>query len=417
MKAKKLKILHLLSQRPDSTGSGFYIQAMLREAKAKNHNNYLLAGIQPDWTPVLDSISEDKCSFVRFSGVDISYPIVGMSDVMPYQSKRFYDLTDEELFEYENSFTNKLKNVVKQFKPDIIHSHHLWILSSLARRTFPHLPIVTSSHGSDLRQFRKCLHLQKKVLSGCSKLDAIIALHEAHKKEIESLYNFPTDRIYVIGSGYNDVLFSQSNKPAHEPVQLTYAGKLSRAKGVPWLLRALSKIDSPAWQLHLVGGGSGAEKEECLNLARSLGGRVNIHGAIPQSELAQIVKHSHIFILPSFYEGLPLVILEALASGCRVIATDLPGIVELLRDIKTDYIRLVKTPRLHSIDSPLPEDEKIFEKNLENALNEQIGAALKQPMIDLSPIKEKIAAFSWPSIFEKVQSVYFEAIKNFKYNR
>ena len=411
---KKLKILHLISQRPDSTGSGFYIQAMLREAKAKNHDNYLIAGIQPDWTPVLDSISKDKCSFVRFSGVDISYQIVGMSDVMPYQSTRFCDLNEEDILEYENCFTKKLKNVVRQFKPDIIHSHHLWILTSLARRTFPEIPIVTSSHGSDLRQFRKCLDLQKKVLSGCSRLDAIIALHEAHKKEIAELYNFPSDRIYVIGAGYNNLLFSQNNKPEPDPVQLTYAGKLSRAKGVPWLLSALSRIDSPSWQLHLVGGGSGEEKEECLNLARILGERVRVHGAISQPELAKIVKQSHIFILPSFFEGLPLVLLEALASGCRLIATDLPGIIEVLGNMNTDYIHLVKTPRLFSIDSPFPEDEKIFEKNLANALKVQMDAATKQSQIDLSPIEEKIASFSWPGVFERVERIYFEVIKNFQ---
>jgi len=414
MKPTKLKILHLLSQRPDSTGSGFYIQAMLREAKAKNHDNYLIAGIQSDQAPVLKCISKQNCSYVRFGGDDISYRIVGMSDVMPYQSKRFCDLTKDDLFEYENCFEKKIKNVVKRFKPDIIHTNHLWILSSLARRIFPDLPIVTTCHGSDLRQFQKCSHLQKKVLSGCSKLDAVMALHEAQKKEIERLYNFPSDRIYVVGAGYNELLFSQSLKPEPRPIQLVYAGKLSRAKGVPWLLRSLSNIDYPSWQLHLVGGGSGEEKKECLNLAQNLGGRVQTYGAIPQQQLAKIMKQSHIFILPSFYEGLPLVVLEAFASGCRVIATDLPGIIEIFRNIKnTNYIRLVKTPRLHSIDSPLPEDEKVFEKNLENALKEQMSAAINQPMIDLSPLNEEIAFFSWKSVFERVEKVYFEAIKTF----
>lgn len=43
---KKLKILHLLSQRPDSTGSGIYAQAMIREASAYGYDNYLVAGIR-----------------------------------------------------------------------------------------------------------------------------------------------------------------------------------------------------------------------------------------------------------------------------------------------------------------------------------------------------------------------------------
>lgn len=413
MRPKKLKILHLLSQRPDSTGSGIYVQAMLREASARKHTNYLLAGIQAESMPNLECIQKDRFAFVRFSGRDISFPIVGMSDVMPYQSSRFCNLTDVELLEYENCFERKLKTIVKEFKPDIIHSHHLWLLSALARRIFPDLPIVTTCHGSDLRQFQACSHLQEKVVSGCQRLDAIMALSEAQKKDIERLYHVPLNKIYVVGAGYNHELFSPAVKPKPEPVQLIYAGKLSFAKGVPWFLRSLSKIDSPAWQLHLVGGGSGEEKEECLKLARNLGGRVAAHGTMQQQDLAKLMKQSHIFILPSFYEGLPLVVLEALACGCRIIATDLPGVTEIIKDIKTNDISLVKTPRLYSIDAPVPEDQIIFENDLENALREQIDATVKGPMVDLSKIEDQIALFSWPNVFERVQQVYFEAMNTF----
>lgn len=410
MRPNQLKILHLISQRPDSTGSGIYIQAMLREAKSKNHTNFLLAGVQSGRAPNLDCIPKDKCSFVRFSGIDISYPIVGMSDVMPYQSSRFCNLTDAEILEYENCFEKKLKTIAEQLKPDIIHSHHLWLLSALARRTFPNLPIVTTCHGSDLRQLQTCPHLQKNVIDGCKRLNAIMALSDAQKKEIAQLYQVPLKKIYVVGAGYNDTLFSPGVKPKPEPVQLIYAGKLSFAKGVPWLLRSLSKIDSPEWQLHLVGGGSGEEKEECLRLAESLGDRVQIHGAVDQQGLAKIMRQSHIFILPSFYEGLPLVVLEALACGCRIIATALPGVIEIIKDIKINYISLVNTPRLHTIDSPFPEDEETFENNLVRALREQIHATVSEPMIDLAQLKDHIALFTWKNVFERVQQVYFEAM-------
>ncbi|UCD77459.1 MAG: glycosyltransferase family 4 protein, partial [Desulfobacterales bacterium] len=372
------------------------------------------AGIQSNRTPVLNCISKDRCSFVQFNGKDISYRIVGMSDVMPYRSKRFCDLTSGELSEYENSFAKKIKDAVREFKPDIIHSHHLWLLSALTRRLCPDLPIVTTCHGSDLRQFQQCTHLQNKVLRGCRKVDAVMALSEAQKNEIERLYRLPSRKIHVVGAGYNDALFSEDTKPEPNPVHLAYAGKLSNAKGVPWLLRALSKIDYPAWHLHLVGSGSGSEKENCLRLAQNLGRRVQLLGAVDQQELAQILKQSHIFILPSFYEGLPLVVLEALACGCRIVANDLPGIVEIFRDMQTDDISLVKTPRLHSIDTPFPEDEKTFEEKLEHAIRKQLSAAAKQPQIDLSGIKEKITAFSWANVFKKVESVYLQTQKSFE---
>lgn len=410
-KRGKLKILHLISQRPDSTGSGTYLQAMLQESAARSHNNFLVAGIQSDSSVQLDCIDQEQCMFVEFFKADISYHIAGMSDVMPYKSTRFGDLSQDELHEYENAFAKILKGAVNTFKPDIIHSHHLWIMSSLARQLFPEIPMVTSCHGSDLRQFQNCPHLQKRVLRGCRRLDAVMALSQTQKKEIMRLGILAPEKIFVVGAGYNDALFTLSPKPEPNPVQLVYAGKLSKAKGVPWFLHALSMIDSPAWRLHLVGGGSGEEKDSCLMLARELGKQVFVHGAISQKDLAEIMKQSHILVLPSFYEGLPLVVLEGLVSGCRIIATELPVIREILGDVQADFINLVKTPRLRFLDQPCYEDENVFEQNLAQALQTQIYAACQRPEIDLSLIQDKIASWTWAGIFKKVQDVYFRVIK------
>lgn len=412
MKQKPLKILHLLSQRPDSTGSGIYLQAMLREAEARGHHNYLLAGIQSGRPALIECVPDDRHDFVCF-GKDVSFSIVGMSDAMPYSSTRFCDLTAEDLQEYHQGFEKKLKHAVSTFGPDIIHSHHLWLLSSLAKRLFAKTPVVTTCHGSDLRQFQNCSHLQQTVLSGCSRIDAVMALSLAQKAEIIRLYRLPAEKIHVVGAGFNDTLFQPGNKPQPEPVQLVYAGKLSRAKGVPWLLEVLFEIDKPPWQLHLVGSGSGEQKEACLNLAKRLGEkRVQVHGAVTQQKLAVMMQRSHVFILPSFYEGLPLVLLEALASGCRVIANDLPGVVELLGNIETDCIRLVKTPRLHLIDRPFPEDEKDYKNDLAHAIRNQLADTIRQPAYHVPEINQRLAGMSWAGVFGRVERVYFQTLQS-----
>ena len=407
-----MKILHVLSQRPDSTGSGIYMQAMLREAAACRHHNFLVSGIQSDQPVKLEDIASDQCLFIRFGAADISYPIVGMSDVMPYASYRFCDLSPTQLQEYEVAFAASLKEAVTRFQPDIIHSHHLWIVSSLVRRLFPKIPLVTTCHGSDLRQFQNCPHLQERVLSGCRRVDAAMALSATQKTDIVRLYGLPSENVVVVGAGYNDTLFSLSAKPAPDPVRLVYAGKLSNAKGVPWFLRALTAIESSAWQLELVGGGSGEEKAQCLALAQQMGDRVQVHGAVSQHRLAEIMQQAHIFVLPSFYEGLPLVVLEALASGCRIVATDLPGVTDLLGDVSADFIELVKTPRLKHMDQPYIQDQQPFERDLAHALQTQIEASLRCSQIDLTPIRDKMAAYTWKGIFERVQDVYARALSS-----
>lgn len=397
-----MKILHLLSQRPDSTGSGYYIQAMLKQSEENQHDNFLLAGLHSKDIPDMEVIPKDKREFIHFNGHDISYQIVGMSDIMPYESRRFCDLLDSEIDEYETVFKNKISKIIEKYQPDIIHSHHLWILTSLVKRNFPQIPVVASCHGSDIRQYRKCEHLRERVLSGCKELDGVMALSEIQKKEIIELYGYSENKVHVVGAGYNDELFSISEKPIPDPVKILYAGKLSRSKGVPWMLKAFSELNYPNWILHLVGSGSGKEKDECLELAKNLGDKVVIHGAVHQNELAKIMKKSHIFILPSFYEGLPLVVLEALASGCRVIATNLPGIREISMHINKQNLRIIKTPRLHSVDTPFLEDEDSFVAEMMKSIGQTISEAIKTPIVQ----DEGIKLFTWTSVFEKVEAVY-----------
>jgi len=408
VKFNKLKILHVLSQRPDSTGSGIYVQAMIREATKCGFDNFLVAGLSSSGFDDTFCIAQNRSMFVNFHNADVSYHIPGMSDVMPYQSSRFCDLSEENLYEYETAFSSVLQKAVERFKPDIIHSHHLWIVSSITRQLFPNIPMVTTCHGSDLRQFQNCTHLQKMVLKGCRKIEFAMALSQAQKNDISRLYNLAPEQIIIAGAGYNDSLFYASTKPDPNPVQLVYAGKLSNAKGVPWLLRALRSIKSPPWQLHLVGSGIGEEKEHCLRLAMEQGGKVHVHGALPQGGLAAIIRQCHILVLPSFYEGLPLVILEGLASGCRVLATDLPGTKEIIGNSIAGFIALVPTPRLRYIDHPYKEDEFLFEQNLKKALQQQIDAASRCAQIELTPIQDKLDAYTWTGIFKKVKEVYLK---------
>jgi hypothetical protein len=98
--------------------------------------------------------------------------------------------------------------------------------------------------------------------------------------------------------------------------------------------------------------------------------------------------------------------LEGLASGCRIVATDLPGTKEILGNSDTAFITLVRTPRLRLIDQPYPEDECKFEHHLKEAIQQQIMAASKCAQIDLSPIQDKLDAYTWTGIFKKVKTVY-----------
>ena len=408
-----MRILHLLSQRPDATGSGIYVQAMMREARAKGYHNFLVAGIDPGERGLPGDIDRDACSFVEFNSEDLPFPIVGMSDVMPYPSRRFRDLTPPELIRYRRSFEVRIQNAVNRFRPDILHSHHLWLMTTFVRRLVPDLPLVTSCHGTDLRQFETCSHLQEIVRPAMRRLDAVLALSRIQREEILVMHDLPPERVVVTGAGFRGDLFRMpDHKPAPPPVQLIYAGKLCRAKGLPNLLRALCNVKDLPWHLTLAGGGSGPEKEECLQGVYALGERVTYIGSVSQPELALAMQNAHVFILSSFFEGLPLVLLEAMACGCRVIATEVPGVRELFEINFSPWVTTLPTPPLRQVDRPLPGTEAAFEARLAECLRLQIQAVLDKPAIPADEIRRFLEPFSWPKVFARIERVYKNLINS-----
>jgi len=405
-----MKILHLLSQIPEATGSGIYLQSALQYTAKRGFQNYLLAGISENFRKhkKFQKLACKDYSAVHF-GQDLPFPVVGMSDVMPYPSTRFSDLSDIELALYEDCFKQKLVEAIERWKPDLIHSHHLWLLTSLTRQLFPEIPLVTSCHGSDLRQFQNCPHLQATVINGCKNIDVICALNHGQKQEIQQLYGIEPRKIHVVGAGYSSERFYLSKRQVNQKlIQVLYAGKLSRAKGVPWLLQALKKLPADEFTFHLVGDSDGAEKEEILELAGEMGSSIQIHGKIEQDHLAEMMRQTDLFVLPSFYEGLPLVLLEALACGSRIVATSLPGISELFSGIDSDWIELVEPPQLASIDIPEPSAGEKFITALARALQTQFEL-IRKPHQDIETpdeIQSLLKNYTWEGVFLKIEQLY-----------
>jgi len=401
-----MKILHVLSQMPDFTGSGKTVQAIIRQAGGKGHDNFLVAGIQNEFDPEHFLLPKEKTAFLEFNGKDLDFLVPGMSDVMPYPSTIFSSMSPEQLSQYEAGFKNILEQAKERFVPDLIHSHHLWIVSQIARHVFPETPIVTSCHGTCLRQFSLCPRLGRAVQREISALDAILCLSQSQKKAVQNIHSVNPEKLYVVGAGFDQDQFFPGPKAEEGPIEIVYAGKLSRAKGVPWLLRALKQVTQDDVTLHLAGSGSGSEYQECLDLATGLSSQVKVHGPLSQQELAKLLRKAHIFVLPSFFEGLPLVLLEALSSGCRLLTTNLPGTCEILGDLQSDMIDLVSLPPLETVDRPFESDWPVLEKDLAMALDRVIQKSRIKRLPNLAQVEKLSAVYSWEKVFARMEAVY-----------
>ncbi|WP_022665514.1 glycosyltransferase family 4 protein [Desulfospira joergensenii] len=401
-----MKILHILSQMPDFTGSGKTIQAIIKQAGDRGHENFLIAGIQDGFELDPSLIPPDHACFVRFNGIDLEFPLPGMSDVMPYPSTVFSSMGLDRLKAYEAAFKRVIQEARDRFAPDIIHSHHLWIVSKIARKVFGDRPMVTSCHGTCLRQFSLCPETDPRMGDAIREIDAIFCLSRHQKDQIRAVHRVAPEKLHLVGGGFDNELFFSAPKPDKGPVEIVYAGKLSRAKGVPWLLASLKKIFAQNFRLHLAGSGSGREEKECLDLARSLGERVIVHGPLPHHELARLMRKSHIFVLPSFFEGLPLVLMEALSSGCRILTTALPGTREILGSVRSDMVDLLELPPLETVDTPFQKDIPLLEQALAEALENSIQKTLKKRQPDMARAREITKAYTWEKVFSRMESVY-----------
>jgi glycosyltransferase involved in cell wall biosynthesis len=282
----------------------------------------------------------------------------------------------------------------------------------VAREVAPHLPLVTTCHGSCLRQHRLCPELGASLKESLRGIDRIVALFEGQKREIVELLGVEPGKVDVISGGFNELCFyagedSDDNAGA---VQILYAGKLDFSKGVPWLLKSLKRIRQP-WHLHLVGAGSGPEKDLCLELAASHGDRVTVHGLLSHEKLGALMRRCDIFALPSFFEGLPLVLLEAMACGCRIVTTNLPGTRELFAVPHPHMVRMVELPTLETVDRPYKADEPLLEKRLAEALEASMADVMSGVELDQGYIQRITGPFTWEGIFARVEAVYKRALE------
>jgi len=120
---------------------------------------------------------------------------------------------------------------------------------------------------------------------------------------------------------------------------------------------------------------------------------------------------AHIQVLPSFFEGLPLVLFEGLASGCRIITTNLSGFEEIFGNAKNDTINLIQLPSLETIDRPYQQDEPQLEKALCKSIQNMIAAVKKSPDFDDFQAEKIAAQYTWPCVFQRTLAAYKDVLR------
>src|SRR6266478_5379466 len=144
----------------------------------------------------------------------------------------------------------------------------------------------------------------------------------------------PTEKIVITALGIDPNLFRSVSRPnASRPVRFVFVGFLSAAKGVPLLLeawRSLGKVDAELWLI-------GSTRTHHSRLIPKLPG-LRVVGRVPHRELPGMLCQCDVLVLPSYFEGFGAILLEAMAAGLPIIATDSTAAPDLIANGVEGYV-------------------------------------------------------------------------------
>jgi len=149
------------------------------------------------------------------------------------------------------------------------------------------------------------------------------------------------NKIYIAPQHFLDINIFRITKPVEErECSVGYIGALSKAKGVLNFLEAIPRVLEENNNLEFFIGGRGQLEDEIKAYLedRSLNRKVKLLGWIPHHEVASYMNDLKLLVLPSYTEGLPNIILEAMACGTIVLATAVGAIADLIENGKTGFI-------------------------------------------------------------------------------
>ncbi len=276
--------------------------------------------------------------------------------------RRFEDLAHGAMLENVRSRPSRLLQVpcllvaqffavrraVRERRPDVIHAHWIIPQGMVARMAAPRIPLVVTTLGGDLYALRDPLSraIKRSVLRHAR---AVTVMNEDMRRIAISLGADPTTTtVRPMGAQvaqFADAAHARAGRAPRTPVRLLAVGRLVEKKGFAVLLEALRGLDragvSPeAWHLTVVGDGPLRAQLEAA--ARGL--PVEFVGQLTRTALTRADAEADVAVFPSVraasgdQDGLPVALLEAMASGCAVIVTDLPGLDEAVVDEESGLI-------------------------------------------------------------------------------
>jgi glycosyltransferase involved in cell wall biosynthesis len=295
-----------------------------------------------------------------------------------------------------NPVTPSLHATVSEGTWDLVdaHSHLFWMTAlSVKAAVEAGKPAITTVHGfmamrDWLTNFSQRAYLFSVGAWALKNSTRVVCLTKSDAGEVANL-GVRRQNISVIPSAVEPDRFKQGGA---ERIDVLWVGRMVAEKGLKTLVEAISRLRKTG-RLRVVLVGDGPELNELVALVRKLKltGVITFKFKAGRDEVAKLLGEAAVFVLPSLKEGLPLALLEAMASRKIVVASDVPSIREALGDAGLYF--------------PPGNSEKLAEK-LEQAMGDR-GVRTEKGKLAREIVNER---FSWAAVLPRLEELYSEAL-------
>lgn len=224
---------------------------------------------------------------------------------------------------------------------DIVHVHMASDISIFRKLPFIWTArlygkiIIIHQHGGNIEDYfyRQCKALKRRMIKKTLEQARYLLVIAPYLQDFFSKV-IDKNRVILLP---NSVFIPEQTEKCYQNVDILFLGRLCREKGIGELLTACSNLrkEFPALQLYL---GGIWEDQELKKQADSLGNWVHQPGWVGPVEKDHYLRKCNIFVLPSYFEGHPVSLLEGMAYQCACIGTDIGGITQMLTDEKSGLV-------------------------------------------------------------------------------
>lgn len=350
-----MKICMIISEPfPPKEGIGFYVYNLSKNLIKNGHEVILITrgSFNKTQREIIEGIEVIKAPFIPI------YPIY---------------------IHVHGIFVNKVFKSLES-EIDLVHVHTPLpplIKSSVPIITTVHTPMLTDNQYIKIRSIYSLFSkisarfvsypLEMKHIQAS---DVVMTVSKSIAQELRE-YHLNPDEVIVVGNGIDEkFFFPKKRKSQNDKKYILFAGSMDREKGLFDLVDCGRYICSERSDISFILAGSGRDLNKLKRKARKAGlqDRFKFLGQVEKDQLVKLYQNATLFVLPSYHEGLPTVLLEAMSCGLPIIATDVRGNRDVISDGENGILVPPRAPKkLAEAICYLLEDEKTKKTLGENA--------------------------------------------------